>query len=130
MVPKALTPEDQPVLRILVVEDDVVIRASAAQFLRDAGFDVLEAADVGSAVEILWAAADVRVVFIDVTLPGDMSGLDLLEIIQRDFPLVKMLFTSGVAVGDGLTQRGLPFLRKPYFMFEVERRIRSLIEGP
>jgi CheY-like chemotaxis protein len=130
MVPKALTPEDQPALRILVVEDDVVIRASAAQFLRDAGFDVLEAADVDSAVAILWAAADVRVVFIDVTLPGDMSGLDLLEIIQRDFPLVKMLFTSGVAVGDRLAQRGLPFLRKPYFLFEVERQIRALIESP
>jgi len=129
MVPNALTP-DQPAPRILVVEDDVVIRAGAAQFLRRAGFDVLEAADVDGAVEILQAAADVRVVFIDVTLPGDRSGLDLLEIIQRDFPEVKMLFTSGIVVGDRLTQRGVAFLRKPYFMFELERHIRSLIESP
>lgn len=130
MVPNALTPEEQPAPRILVVEDDVVIRAGAAQFLRDAGFDVLEAVDGDGAVEILQAAPDVRLVFIDVTLPGDMSGLDLLEIIQRDFPLVKMLFTSGVVTGDRLEQRGLPFLRKPYFMFELERQIRSLIESP
>lgn len=129
MVPKALTPEEQPAPRILVVEDDVLIRAGAAQFLRGAGFDVLEAADGEGAVEILQVAPDVRLVFIDVTLPGDMSGLDLLEIIQRDFPLVKMLFTSGVVTGDRLAQRGVPFLRKPYFMFELERQIRSLIEG-
>jgi CheY-like chemotaxis protein len=130
MVPNALTPEEQPAPRILVVEDDVVIRAGAAQFLRDAGFDVLEAVDGDGAVEILQAAPDVRLVFIDVTLPGDMSGLDLLEVIQRDFPLVKMLFTSGVVTGDRLEQRGLPFLRKPYFMFELERQVRSLIESP
>jgi CheY-like chemotaxis protein len=125
MVP---TPEDEPAPRILVVEDDVVIRAGTAQFLRGVGFDVLEAADVEGAVEIL-QAADVRVVFIDVTLPGDRSGLDLLEIIQRDFPLVKMLFTSGLMTGDRLEQRGLPFLRKPYFTFELERHIRSLLES-
>ena len=128
MVPKALTPEDRPAPRILVVEDDVVIRAGTAQFLRGAGFDVLEAVDGDGAVEILEAAADVRLAFIDITLPGDMSGLDLLEVIQRDFPLVKMLFTSGLVTGDRLEQRGLPFLRKPYFMFEVERHIRSLLE--
>jgi len=129
MVPRALTPGDRPAPRILVVEDDVVIRAGTAQFLRGAGFDVLEAVDVDGAVEILQAAADVRLVFIDVTLPGDRSGLDFLEIIQRDFPDVRMLFTSGIVTGDRLAQRGLPFLRKPYFMFELERLVRSLIEN-
>jgi CheY-like chemotaxis protein len=112
---------------VLVVEDDVLIRAAAAQYLRGTGFDVLEAVDVDEAVTILRATGTVRVVFSDVKLAGPRTGFDLLEIIRQDFPQVKVLFTSGVVRADEVDRTGIPFVRKPYFLFEIERHIKSLL---
>jgi len=112
--------------RILIVEDDVLIRAAAAQYLRGAGFEVLEAVSVEQALELL-RAGPVQAVFADVKLPGTQSGLDLMRIVQADFPKAKVLLTSGVVKADEITTEGITLLRKPYFLFEVERHLRALI---
>ena len=112
--------------RILIVEDDVLIRAAAAQYLRGAGFEVLEAVSVEQALELL-QTGPVQAVFADVKLPGTQSGLDLMRIVQADFPKAKVLLTSGVVKADEVTTEGITLLRKPYFLFEVERHLRALI---
>jgi len=117
----------EPAPVILMVEDDVLIRAAAAQYLRGAGFVVREAIDVGDAVSLLQAGQDIRVVFADVKLAGPRTGFDLLEIIRRDFPQVKVLFTSGIVPADEVEPTGVPFVRKPYFLFEIERHIKALL---
>jgi CheY-like chemotaxis protein len=114
--------------KILVVEDDVLIRAAAAQYLRGAGFEVLEAVSVDQALDLL-RAGPVQVVFTDVKLPGARNGLDLMRIVQSDFPQAKVLLTSGVVKADEVTLDGTTLLRKPYFLFEVERHLRALITG-
>ena len=112
--------------RILIVEDDVLIRAAAAQYLRGAGFEVLEAVSVEQALEVL-RASPVQVVFTDVKLPGPQDGLDLMHIVQSDFPKSKVLLTSGVVKADEVTLEGITLLRKPYFLFEVEKYLRALL---
>ena len=112
--------------RILIVEDDVLIRAAAAQYLRGAGFEVLEAISVDQALELL-RAGPVRAVFTDVKLPGSQSGLDLMRIVQTEFPKTKVLLTSGVVKANEVTLEGVTLLRKPYFLFEVERHLRALL---
>lgn len=112
--------------RILIVEDDVLIRAAAAQYLRGTGFEVLEAVSVEQALELL-RASPVQVVFTDVKLPGAQSGLDLMRIVQSDFPKVKVLLTSGVVRAAEVMLEGVTLLRKPYFLFEVERHLRALL---
>ena len=119
---------DGLVAKILIVEDDVLIRAAAAQYLRGAGFEVLEAVSVEQALELL-RAGPVKAVFADVKLPGTQSGLDLMRIVQADFPKAKVLLTSGVVKADEVTTEGITLLRKPYFLFEVERHLRALIAG-
>ena len=114
--------------RILIVEDDVLIRAAAAQYLRGAGFEVLEAVSVEQAVELL-RVHPVEAVFTDVKLPGPQSGLDLMRIVRSDFPETKVLLTSGVVKADEVTLDGTTLLRKPYFLFEVERHLRALLAG-
>jgi DNA-binding NtrC family response regulator len=118
-------PENGVTARILIVEDDVLIRAAAAQYLRGTGFEVLEAVSVEQAVEFL-RAQPVQVVFADVKLQGSQSGLDLMRIVKSDFPEVKVLLTSGVVKADEVTTDGTTLLRKPYFLFEVERHLRAL----
>lgn len=114
--------------RILIVEDDVLIRAAAAQYLRGAGFEVLEAVSVEQALEVL-RAGPVQAVFTDVKLPGSQNGLDLMRIVQSDFPNAKVLLTSGVVKADEVTLDSTTLLRKPYFLFEVERHLRALLAG-
>jgi DNA-binding NtrC family response regulator len=114
--------------RILIVEDDVMIRAAAAQYLRGAGFEVLEAVNVDQALELL-QAQPVQLVFTDVKLPGSQSGLDLMRIVQGAFPKARVLLTSGVVKADEVTLDGVTLLRKPYFLFEVERHLRALLSA-
>jgi CheY-like chemotaxis protein len=114
--------------KILIVEDDVLIRAAVAQYLRGAGFEVLEAVSVDQALDLL-RAGPVQLVFTDVKLPGARNGLDLMRIVQSDFPQAKVLLTSGVVKADEVTLDGTTLLRKPYFLFEVERHLRALITG-
>ena len=116
------------VATILVVEDDVLIRAAAAQYLRGTGFRVLEAVNVEQALDLL-RAEPVEVVFTDVKLPGSQNGLDLMRVVRSDFPQTKVLMTSGVVKADEVTLDGITLLRKPYFLFEVERHLRALLAG-
>jgi CheY-like chemotaxis protein len=112
--------------RILVVEDDVLVRVAAAQYLRGCGFAVLEAVNVDEALDILGADKLVRVVFTDVKLPGERNGLDLTRTILSDHPNVRVLLTSGVSpFPDALN--GVTLLKKPYFLYDVERHVRSLL---
>lgn len=120
------TAVEVPAGPILIVEDDVLIRAAAAEYLRGAGFEVLEAVNVEQALELL-RAGSVRAVFTDVKLPGSQSGLDLMRIVRSDFPNARLLLTSGVVKADEVTLDGITLLRKPYFLFEVERHLRALL---
>ena len=125
-VPSA-SAEPATLRRIMVVEDDVLVRAAAAHYLRGRGYTVVEAVDVAEALHILAADRFVRVVFADVKLPGGRSGIDLAQTIQTSYPHVKVLLTSGVAPFPDLPP-GVALVKKPYFLFEVERRLVSLLE--
>jgi CheY-like chemotaxis protein len=113
---------------ILIVEDEVLILTATARYLRDCGFEVLEAVTADEALEILRATPRVQAVFSDVKLPGYYSGVDLAQILQRDYRDIKILLTSAVAPFPEI--QGVTLLRKPYFLFEVERRLWSMLGMP
>jgi CheY-like chemotaxis protein len=109
---------DEPPQTILVVEDDVLIRISLAEYLRDCGFAVLEAASGDEAIEILQARGhDIDLVFSDVQMPGATDGFALARWIRSNLPGVRVLLTSGVAhsaeKAEGLCLDG-PMVSKPY----------------
>ena len=66
---------------VLVVDDDMVSRLVLAQMLRRIGFDVLEADDVGPAIEMM-AGWELSAVFCDFSMPGG-TGLDVLARLGR-----------------------------------------------
>ena len=73
-----------PAMRVLVVEDDPLVRVLVCDVLREAGFDVLEADDVDEALAI-WAREPGVRVLTDIGLPG-RSGVDLIAAIRRAEP--------------------------------------------
>ena len=101
--------------RVLVVEDEVLVRLVIADHLRDAGFVVIEATSGEEARSILDAGVVVDLVFTDVRMPGSMDGLDLLGFIQENRPSLPVLVTSGHLERDLAYARGAArFLPKPY----------------
>lgn len=115
---------------ILVVEDDVLVRNLVAAYLRECGFDVVEANSADEAIRVLQAEARMDIVFSDVNMPGTMDGFGLAQWVRRERPWLKVILTSGAArtakEAGYLCETG-PVLAKPYDHAELERHIRTLL---
>jgi CheY-like chemotaxis protein len=92
---------DAPAQTILFVEDEALIRMDMAEFLRECGYRVHEAANAAEALEALQAKFAIDLVFTDINLPGGMNGLELAEWILNNRPGVKTLITTGRPIERG-----------------------------
>lgn len=113
---------------ILVVEDEALIRAITADYLRDSGFTVLEAADAEHAIALI-RAHEVAVVFSDVRMPGDMDGFGLARWVHKNRPRIRVLLTSGGARVQSADRPERLDFAKPYDLGEVACRIRRAAGG-
>lgn len=109
---------------VLVVEDESLIRMGIADYLSDAGFTVLEAANADQAIRLLEANRNIEVLFTDIDMPGTMDGLKLASAVSDRWPPVRIIVTSGHVKLDAaaLPQGGL-FVAKPY---DPELILRSI----
>lgn len=102
---------------VLVVEDEASVREATLQRLEALGYAVIEAPDAASALAQLDAGEPVDLVLSDVTMPGGMSGFDLVAELRRSHPGVGFVLTSGRAAGaSGAVSeaaREVELLRKP-----------------
>ena len=112
---------------ILIVEDEPLIRIDAADIIRDAGYQVVEAADADEAIAILEVRRDITIVFTDIQMPGSMDGLKLAAAIRGRWPPIKIIATSGnVKVGMNDLPEGGRFLKKPYSRSVILETIADL----
>jgi len=114
--------------RILLVEDETLVRIVGSDALTDAGFEVLEAASADDALRILETADEVSVLLTDIRMPGSMDGLQLAHLVHARWPAIKILLTSG----DTWPQRdAIPddgrFLAKPYDLQTLQDEVEGLI---
>jgi two-component system response regulator AtoC len=79
--------------RVLVVEDEVYVRESLTEILRERGYDVVESSTVAEAVRLL-AHAPIDVVLTDFRLPG-ADGLALVKQVQASAPDVPVVVLTG-----------------------------------
>ncbi len=106
--------------RILVVEDEPLLRMFNTEMLSDAGFDVVEACNADEALLALERIGDIKVVFTDVDMPGLIDGFALAKRIEVLWPYIKVVVTSGRRYPDA--SFGVParcFIPKPYALAEV-----------
>jgi CheY-like chemotaxis protein len=61
---------------VLIVEDEFLLRAEAADFFEESGFTVYKASHADEAVALLELHDDIRAVFTDIHMPGSMDGLN------------------------------------------------------
>jgi DNA-binding response OmpR family regulator len=120
--------------RLLIVESDILIRHPLAEYLRECGYQVLEAMDADEARQIVESEGEVDVVLADADAPG-ASGFAFASWLRREHPQIKVVLAGNVAVatekaGD-LCEEG-PNLAKPYDHRMVLNHIRRLLasRGP
>jgi DNA-binding response OmpR family regulator len=121
----ATTPID-PSPRVVVAEDDELLRAVLADILSEDGFEVLEAGHAEEALRILCSEAKgVQVLFTDINMPGPMNGLELASRARQRWPWLRVM------IGSGDRPPSLPsggqFLLKPYGLNELRDRMQKLI---
>ena len=100
---------------ILLVEDELFVRITIGDSLREAGFAVIEAFNADEAVSILRSGAQIDLILSDVRMPGAMDGLDLLEHARGTYPHIPVIVMSGhLMAGEALDRGAAHFLAKPY----------------
>jgi len=117
--------------KVLVVEDEMLIRLHVVDTFRDNGFTVVEAADGEQALRLLEADASIDAVFSDVTLPGVVDGFAVGRWVRRHRPGVPVFLTSG-EVNAAHAERvagEAPFFAKPCDYAEVADFIRSRLQA-
>jgi CheY-like chemotaxis protein len=114
--------------RILIVEDEMIVRLIGSDTLTDAGYEVVEAATADEALQLLEQHGDVEVLFTDIRMPGSMDGLELARVVRERWPAMKILITSGDTFPprSAIADDGC-FLAKPYTTKVLRREVDKLL---
>ena len=90
--------------RILIVDDDPVLRAMVSTILIVQSWEVMNASSAEEAAELLkycaWHQKKVDVVILDLILPGGMSGMEALEMLRGIQANLRFVASSGFFAGE------------------------------
>ena len=119
---------------VLLVEDEVGVRALVRTLLEAQGYAVLEASGAEEALEIAGShARPIDLILTDVVMPGS-SGPGLRGELERSRPGTRFLFMSGytddAVVRHGALESGLAFLQKPFTPEALARKVREVLDRP
>ncbi|HVB38185.1 MAG TPA: response regulator [Vicinamibacterales bacterium] len=119
--------------RVLIVDDEALVRWSLGEAFREAGFLVTEASDARSGLEQIRSGDGVEVALLDCRLP-DADGLTLCGALQQSWPgslclMMTAFRTPNLAhEAERLGARGV--LDKPFDVEEVVALVRGYLDGP
>ena len=116
--------------RILVVDDDQMIRDVTLRRLASLGYRAIAAASGAEALEALASGADVDLLLTDIRMPGELHGPALAKEARRLRPRIKVLFVTG-APDDTLPHEDADedgqLLLKPCTKAELAEKIREVL---
>ena len=120
---------------ILVIEDERDLRDFVCRELRRHGYRIFEAVDGPSALKI-WGEykKEINLVFTDVIMQGGLNGREVAEVIWRENPQMKVIFSSGYGAEtlgkDFKLDPGIVYLQKPYLPQTLIKTIRNCLDAP
>lgn len=99
--------------RILLVEDEFLLRLLMADELSDCGYIVTDVSTGADALAILEADRGFELVFTDIRLKGGINGWQVADAARRLIPDVRVVYTTGYSEQDGDRVPGSRLLLKP-----------------
>jgi PAS domain S-box-containing protein len=118
---------------ILIAEDNIPVRDFAKAQLEYLGYKVFEASNGNDALEIVRQHDEIDLLLTDIVMPGGMNGFELSLEAGKLNPKLKVLFSSGYAenaiLHQGMLNKDVRLLNKPYSRLELANRVRSLLDA-
>ncbi|MBN1621879.1 MAG: PAS domain S-box protein [Endomicrobiales bacterium] len=119
--------------RVLLVEDEDIVRKVAKRILQKNGYTVFEATNVREALNVFeMEGGNFNLLFSDVVLP-DKDGFYLANKITSERPDIKVLLSSGYAndkIQDNvIKEKGFEYLSKPYTQDELILKLDKLLNN-
>jgi CheY-like chemotaxis protein len=115
---------------VMVVEPDVLVRMTVADYLRQCGYRVVEAITGEEALSILGAGIKVDTILSAVKLLGALDGFALAQRIREQFTGVEVVLTTGIAMtakkAGELCDQGPR--KRPYHPDRIVERLKLLFE--
>lgn len=113
---------------VLVAESDAPARTVLAEYLRECGYEVLQAATSDDVVALFRSGRRIHVLLLDAQISGGLAGFTLTRHIREKFPGTEVVLTFGIAkaaekAGD-ICDKGP--LERPYHPQEIVKRISRL----
>ena len=120
--------------RILVVEDDALVRDGVVEQLRSLGYHVIEAVDGQAGLVALESATtSYDLLLTDVVMPGRLSGKALANEVECRWPRTLIVFMSGYTENAMIHQDRLHpnarLLTKPFHKDELAKMIRNTLDS-
>ncbi len=113
--------------RVLIVEDEEQVRVLAESYLREQGHHTLSAATPAETLAALKVADGLDLLFTDLGLGDErQAGLDLAKEARRQRPDLKVLYTTGQGVTDGMKAMMVErsaLLEKPYTVEQLQHAL-------
>ncbi len=119
--------------RILVVDDEEIVRNVAEEFLRRLGYEVLTAADGQEAVEAYrLSGAGIDLVILDMVMPR-LGGRECFRALREMNPALRAILSTGyglnVAAQEILDEGMLGFIQKPYQMNQLSEVVAKALQN-
>ena len=116
--------------RILIVEDNDLVRVHVTMHLASLGYNTVAAKDAIEALEILRKDPKFDLLFTDIVMPRGMTGIDLANRVRVLYPKLPILLTSGYAEGVTSQQEDrIDLVRKPCRPEVLAGRIRNILDS-
>jgi CheY-like chemotaxis protein len=114
-------------MKVLVVEDDRLVRAVTVDALEEEGFEVIEAATGDEALNrCRERIADALVT--DIMLPGEITGWDIAEHCRETDPHLPVIYVTGYSMPKARPVPGSRVFEKPVSMITLANTIRHLVD--
>ncbi|MCI0467029.1 MAG: PAS domain S-box protein [Beijerinckiaceae bacterium] len=118
-------------IRLLIVDDDPRVRRVSVRRLKELGYIVVEAENGQAALSVFDRGDKIDLLFTDIMMPGEMTGIELAREALARHPELKILFTSGYAetlvAGYNRLTANCGWLGKPYSIGELDAKLRELL---
>jgi CheY-like chemotaxis protein len=119
---------------ILLVEDEPSLRALAKRILQRQGYTVFEASS-GVEARVVWReqAGRIDLLLTDMVMPDGLMGRELAEILRKEKPQLKVIYSSGysseLSNTDFISRPDGWFLPKPYETVQLSKIVRSCLDA-
>lgn len=125
---------NESVGRLLVVDDEPIVRMSIVEALREAGYEVAEADDGTSALHAIRSGGQFDLLITDVGLPGALNGRQVSDAAREADPDLRVLFVTGFAEASvlkgGFLTPTTAVMTKPFDIQGLLDKVAGMIQKP